>query len=174
MLKEHKHLPVQQEVVKFNLKCPLCGKDREFKSKYALQNAEKKQTSCYSCRTVANNKKRAGTKGGSNNHAWTGFKDVPGKVFSRLRRGAEQRGFIFEITLEDIQETYEAQNKVCALSGLSISFGKDASIDRIDSKIGYTKNNIQIVHKALNLLKRDMPDEEFIEWCMLVARHSGV
>lgn len=164
-------LPV---AAKFNLPCPSCGKDREFNSKAAMQNAADKETTCYSCRTIRNNQKRKGTKAGADNPAWTGYKDVPGKVLSRLRNGAIQRGLSFEITLEDIQDIYEQQNKVCAFTGLSITFGKDASVDRIDSRYGYSKDNIQIVHKVLNLLKRDTPNEEFIEWCCLVARHSGV
>ena len=87
-----------------------------------------------------------------------------------------QSSFIWgqkEITLEDIQETYEAQNKVCAFSGLPISFGKEASVDRIDSSLGYTKDNIQIVHKRLNLMKQDIPNDEFIEWCIAVAKNLG-
>lgn len=139
-----------------------------------MLQAEKKGTSCFSCRTVANNKKRIGTKEKSKNPAWKGYKDVPGKVLSRLRNGAKQRGLSFEITLEDIQHVYEEQHKVCAFTGLSITFGVDASVDRIDSRYGYTKDNIQIVHKVLNLLKRDTPNEEFIEWCCLVSKHSGV
>jgi hypothetical protein len=123
---------------------------------------------------VANNKKRVGTKQGDKNPAWKGYKDVPGKTFSRLQRGAKQRGLCFEITIEDIQEQFEKQHKSCAFSGISLIFGSTASVDRIDSREGYTKDNIQIVHKQLNMIKRDTPNEEFIDWCILVARHSGV
>lgn len=139
-----------------------------------MDTASKKETSCFSCRTVANNKKRIGTKSKEKNPAWRGYKDVPGKVFSKLKRGASQRDLEFSISIEDIYNQYEKQHKVCALSGLGISFDKDASVDRIDSNIGYTVDNIQIVHKKLNMLKKDTPDEEFIEWCCLVAKHSGV
>jgi hypothetical protein len=173
MSKELKSLHVQRRDAKFELVCPSCGKNREFKAKKALTNALQKQTTCFSCRTIANNKARTGTKAGHNNPAWSGYKDVPGKVLSRLRNGAVQRGLSFEITLEDIQETYEAQNKVCAFSGLPISFGKEASVDRIDSALGYTKDNIQIVHKRLNLMKRDIPNDEFIKWCIAVAKNLG-
>lgn len=174
MSKELKHSLAQQAAAKFELACPDCGKNRKFKAKGALQNAINKQTTCYSCRTVANNQKRKGTKEKENNPAWKGYKDIPGKVFSRLKHGAKQRGLCFEITIEDIQEVFELQNKTCAFSGIPLLFGHTASVDRIDSREGYTKDNIQIVHKQLNMIKRDTPNELFIEWCCLVARHSGV
>lgn len=160
--------------MKFNLACPTCGKDREFSGKSALKQAEKKGTSCFSCRTIRNNTSRKGTKAKEKNPAWRGYKDVPGKVLSKLKRGALHRGLVFEITIEDIQEVYEQQHKVCAFSGLPLTFGIDASVDRLDSQEGYTRDNIQIVHKQLNMIKRDTPNEEFIEWCCLVAKHSGV
>lgn len=172
MLKELKHSPVQQADAKFELACPSCGKNRQFKSKGALQNALTKETNCYSCRTIANNQKRKGTKVKENNPAWKGYKDIPGKIFSKLKRGAKHRNLCFEITIEDIQEQFEKQNKSCAFSGISLIFGHTASVDRIDSREGYTKDNIQIVHKQLNMIKRDTPNDEFINWCILVARYS--
>lgn len=42
------------------------------------------------------------------------------------------------------------------------------SIDRIDSKIGYYKGNIQIVLSCINRMKNDMPNPEFLElWKVL-------
>jgi uncharacterized Zn finger protein (UPF0148 family) len=159
-------------VVQFNLVCPNCGKDREYATKKSLERASSLKSSCASCRTVNNNRKRKGTKSKEQNPAWKGYKDVPGKVLSKLKRGALHRGLVFEITIEDIQEVYEEQHKLCAFSGLPLIFGVDASVDRLDSQEGYTRGNIQIVHKQLNMIKRDTPNEQFIEWCCLVANHT--
>lgn len=155
----------------FTFPCPSCGKDREYANEGSLRRAALLKTTCASCRTIRNNKKRKGTKGKDKNPAWRGYKDVPGKVFSKLKRGAVQRDLVFEITIQDIQEIYEQQNKCCAFSGLPLFWGQTASVDRIDSKKGYTKENVQIVHKQLNMIKRDTPNEQFIEWCILVAEH---
>ncbi len=160
--------------MKFNLACPSCGKDREYAKKESLERAASLKSVCPSCRTARNNTKRKGTQSKEQNPAWRGYKDVPGKVLSKLKRGALHRGLVFEIAIEDIQEVYEQQHKVCAFSGLPLTFGVDASVDRLDSKEGYTRANIQIVHKQLNMIKRDTPNEQFIEWCCLVAKHSGV
>jgi len=154
--------------VSFNLACPTCGKDREFSGKSALNLAENRRTSCFSCRTAANNVKRTGTKAKEKNPAWKGFGVVPGKVFSKLKRDAERRNLPFEITIEDIAHQYSKQRERCAFTGLEIFFGTDASVDRIDSSKGYTTENIQIVHKILNMMKRDMPNDVFIAWCKCV------
>ena len=162
-----------QAGVKFELACPSCGKVREFQTKSAMQQAERKGTSCYSCRTVTNNKKRAGTQTGEKNPAWKGYKNIPGKVLSRLKNGAKQRGLKFEITIEDIQEKYEQQHYCCALTGIPVLFGMNASVDRIDSEKDYTKDNIQIVLNVVNIMKRDIPEDLFIMLCKAVAeRHK--
>jgi hypothetical protein len=157
--------------VKFNLACPTCGKDREFSRKSALTQAEKKGTSCFSCRSVANNISRTGTKTKEKNPAWKGFGCVPGKVFSKLKRDAERRNLSFEITIEDIYNQYVKQELRCAFSNYLLEWGVDASVDRIDSSKGYSKDNIQIVHKVLNMMKKDLPNDEFIAWCDAVGRN---
>ena len=48
-----------------------------------------------------------------------------------------------------------------------------ASLDRIDSSKGYVKGNIQWVHIAINFMKHSLPEEEFVRWCCLVAKHKG-
>lgn len=152
----------------FKLACPNCGKDREYAKKESLERAALLKTTCTSCRTARNNTKRKGTKAKELNPAWKGFGHVPGKVFSKLQRDAIKRNIPFEITIEDIHNQYNKQKERCAFSGIEIFFGIDASVDRIDSSKGYTIDNIQIVHKTLNIMKRDIPNDEFIGWCRLV------
>jgi uncharacterized Zn finger protein (UPF0148 family) len=156
----------------FKLACPNCGKEREFSSKSARKQAEIKKTTCSSCRTARNNTKRKGTKTKESNPSWRGYKDIPGKTFSKLKLGADRRGLSFEITIQDIQKVYEQQDKICSFSGIPLLFGLNASIDRIDSSKGYTKDNIQIVHKTLNMMKRDLPNDEFLLWCKFVYKHN--
>lgn len=153
----------------FELACPRCGKIRLFSSSTSKRKAEEKASKCASCRTADNNRLRKGTQQKENNPAWKGCGNVPGKVISRLRNGAIQRGLCFEITIEDISEQYQRHGKKCALSGLPLLWGVDASVDRIDSSIGYTKDNIQIVHKTINMMKRDIVQEDFIMFCKKIA-----
>ena len=47
-----------------------------------------------------------------------------------------------------------------------------ASLDRIDSKLGYELNNIQWVHKDINMMKQAYTNNYFIEHCKLVAANN--
>jgi len=95
--------------------------------------------------------------------------------YGRLARGAEQRSISVEISISDIEKQLIAQNLKCALTGRTLIFGKipigkyTASVDRIDSSKGYTKDNIQILHKDVNLSKQSMSQEDFITMCKEIA-----
>ena len=149
-----------------------CGKLLSYKTISSYEKALNKNTMCPSCRTQHNNNSPNRNTKKENNPAWCGYGDIPGKVHSKLKRDAIKRSIYFEITIEEISDQYEAQDKLCAFTGIPLTFGIDASVDRIDSNMGYNPNNIQIVHKALNMMKKDMTNESFIAWCKLVANHG--
>lgn len=123
---------------------------------------------------------------GKNNPLYGGFEDVTGDYVSSLRGGAKRRSLEFSIGAEDIWNKYLKQNRKCQLTGRELVFGalqqKDlhlrpkqtASVDRIDSSIGYTKDNIQIVHSHVNLMKQNMSDSYFIKMCKQVAEHNNI
>lgn len=146
--------------------CGGCNKELVYKTKSNFERSEAAKSQCRQCTNTRINKTIS--RKGSDNAAWTGYKDVPGKVLSRLKRGAEKRGIDFEISIEDIYNQYVKQNKRCAFTGVPLEFGLDASVDRIDSSSGYWRNNIQIVHKTLNMMKKDLPNDIFIAWCKMV------
>ena len=67
----------------------------------------------------------------------------------------------------------------CALTGIELKIGRrkeadltTASLDRIDSNKPYCKNNIQWVHKQINLMKHAADQNEFIKFCKLVAEKN--
>jgi hypothetical protein len=73
-------------------------------------------------------------------------------------------------------EIYEVQGGLCALTGEPLTFknlnkGTDqtASLDRIDSSLGYVEGNVQWVHKDVNLMKNVLSQARFIELCSLVS-----
>ena len=155
--------------------CPVC-KETEivYKTFASFDRACKKGTMCSSCRTSKNNKSPKRNAAKENNPAWKGFKEIPGKVLSKLKRDAEKRDIYFELAAEDIWNVYISQSKICRFSGVPLTWGEDASVDRIDSTLGYFLENIQIVHKALNIMKRDMDDNQFIQWCRLVSDNATI
>jgi hypothetical protein len=106
-------------------------------------------------------------------------KYVPGAYFSVMRRGAKIRNLDFSISVEDIEKIYENQYKKCAISGIDIFFAPykkgntgTASVDRKDSTKGYTIDNIQIVHKDINLAKQAKSDEDFIRMCEIITTYQ--
>ena len=107
------------------------------------------------------------------NPAWKGYKEIPFAWFSKyfLRKGRKRKG---DISIEDVYDLWIKQNKKCALSGLDIDFikkekGISASIDRIYSNGEYVLENIQIVHKDVNLMKNSFSQEYFIELCKKIS-----
>jgi len=92
------------------------------------------------------------------------------KYFYTLERGAKSRNYSFDVTIEQILQLLESQNNKCALSGKDISFDEGtASLDRIDSTLGYYQENIQWVHRNINFMKNRMDQDQFIELCSCVS-----
>jgi len=50
----------------------------------------------------------------------------------------------------------------------------NASLDRIDSSIGYVNDNVQWVHKDINMMKRIYTQEYFIYLCKLVSENNNI
>jgi len=114
---------------------------------------------------------------GSQNKRWRGFGEISGEAWLHILRAAKKRNIEFSISIQDAWNLFLQQNRKCILSGLDLSFSKTektmkfttASLDRIDSSGGYTKNNIQWVHKDINKLKTDFPQDKFISLCQQVS-----
>jgi hypothetical protein len=128
-------------------------------------------TSCSSCAT----RKHLG----GNHHRRGGCGPIGGSIWSKIRVHAHERGIVFAITVEEAVALYENQQRRCALTGLPIEFptrfkevnGGTASLDRVDSSLGYTIDNVRWVHKAINMMRNKMTDDEFYGFCKAVVDH---
>ncbi len=146
--------------VHFLCKCG-CGTEREVSGGNLLRKVST------NCGCVRNNEPAVNYKG-------VGL--LSGRYFSQLKRGAISRNLPFEITIEQAHSKFTGR---CALTNLEISLVRDcgrleqtASLDRIDSNLGYVENNIQWVHKDVNVMKRDFPQTLFIDLCKRVAQNN--
>lgn len=98
--------------------------------------------------------------------------------YGHLVHTANDRGIEFSLSPEYLEELWIKQEGCCALSKLPISLfisSKDskfhtASLDRINSNIGYIEGNVQWVHKDINYMKCDFTQEEFINYCVLISK----
>lgn len=104
------------------------------------------------------------------------------RFWLRCQRNAKVRGYPWRITLKQFMDLYAAQGGKCALSGVPLVWAETAaqlstgvgtaSFDRIDSRKGYVKGNVQWVHKEVNMLKGRHTDAELIRWARLIAAHA--
>lgn len=119
----------------------------------------------------------------SHSRYFTGIGDISfswwrGHVLRQTLSGSSRQSKNVEITINDGWSLFLKQNMKCALSGLPLEFsnrsGKNtASLDRIDSRKGYSLDNIQWVHKHINFMKRTHTDSYFISLCKQVANHDN-
>ncbi len=91
--------------------------------------------------------------------------------------GAKQRNIIVSISKEFAYNLFLEQNGKCAISGVDIILLWDtghrtASLDRINSLGHYTEDNVQWVHRDINLMKMAMTDEELIKWCHIISSYQ--
>ena len=117
---------------------------------------------------------------GKESKCWVGCGDLSGRLFTHIKHHAKSRNIEVAITIEDAWHQYLKQNKKCALTGVNLiidSFkgstaDRTASLDRINSEIGYTKDNIQWIHKDINYIKMDWNQDYFIKLCKMVSDYN--
>ena len=115
---------------------------------------------------------------GQSHPCWKGCGEISMTFYSRIRREARNRKLKLDVSIEYMWELFIKQERKCALTGVPLFFADcdnnihtaTASLDRINSDKGYIKGNIQWVHKAINHIKSNIPDEYFILICNLVSR----
>jgi len=152
--------------------CPRCHNDVIHSSKHTAKRAYEKSSMCEDCRNKTWNDTLE-KPSGEHASCWKGYGKIPHSYFTKTRDSAIKRHIKFEVSIQDMSEVFNKQNGKCVLSGVGLSFGAKkqwtASIDRKDSSKGYSKDNIQWVHKDINQMKSDRTDDRFIELCRQVS-----
>lgn len=99
-------------------------------------------------------------------------------LITLFRKNSKKRKIPFELEIDDLKSQYEKQKGKCCYTQKSIimpanflEIYKDdiASIDRIDSSLGYVSNNIQLVTKVVNMAKQTLSHNDFVLLCHTVA-----
>jgi hypothetical protein len=122
---------------------------------------------------------------GANHHQWTGVGEISSAFWYdhivRSANGSKYGNHVrkpkeLTITIDYVWDLFISQGRKCALSGLELTFpkiGKDknwtASLDRIDSSKGYVKENVQWVHKDVNIMKNKFDVKYFKNMCKLIS-----
>jgi len=99
------------------------------------------------------------------------------KHLCQIRKDARK-----ELSPELLENLLIKQRYKCALTGIKltcnriqgIKFKTNASIDRIDSNLGYNVDNIQLVCSVVNSLKSNLTNHEYIRWCKKVVKEDAL
>lgn len=160
---------------KYNVQCS-CGATF-IRHTYDIVKGKSKK--CIKCANIDRAKRFKGyrkskPKPKTYNPNWKGTKDVPKDYFSQIQRGARSRNHSFNLTINDLQDQWDAQSGKCMYTNKYLIFrGRskarnrtkihlyDASLDRINSNKPYQVGNIQWVCKCVNMAKHQLSDEQF-------------
>jgi hypothetical protein len=128
--------------------------------------------------SLLKNKNITNNCGCTHRGGWQGYGEISKSDFLSIKNGAKSRGLEFKISIEYLWDLFLKQQRKCALSGVLIEFGfkrndlSTASLDRIDSAMGYIEGNVQWVHKKINIMKMQHSQEHFIYMCKLVSDYN--
>lgn len=163
-------LPLPNDVYKRDDKrwcrvCPSCGIEVDHLRRNYCVNASLTKQPCIRCSNVSNH---PSGMVGSVRVSW----------FNSFMKSALLRGYAWHLTPQFVDAMHQEQDGACVYSGLpigwsSVGWGHTASIDRIDNAAHYTEDNVQLVHKKVNMMRGTLGDEEFKELCCLIAENQS-
>lgn len=173
---------VMKNISKIN--CSFCNKEFEKETRY-VKAAEKKGRSHYCSRACSgkNNLILGKERIDAWNHSLKNREHLNDVKYNRcdeytgfrtLLASCNKRSKVCDVDLIYIKEIWNKQHGKCAITGVDLQLKKgynknfQASIDRIDSSLGYVKGNIRFVSVSVNWLKNNLDDNhvmEFIQIC---------
>lgn len=143
-------------------KC-ICGKKKNIRAA-SLKRGDTKSCGCIKQR--------------QRNHLWKGCGEMSHAYWTSVKGNAAQRGLDFSISIQEAWNVFLSQGRKCVFTNENLVFTSNychckkkqtASLDRINSSMGYTLKNIRWIHKSINLMKMQLDDEEFIHLCKKVT-----
>ena len=117
---------------------------------------------------------------GFNHKSWKGCGELSSDLFTTIKTNARDRNLDFNLNIEYLWDLFIQQDRKCALSRLTIHLNekcdekkyKTATLDRIDSSKGYIIGNVQWLHRDINKMKSNFPEDYLIKMCELVYMNN--
>jgi hypothetical protein len=147
-----------------------CGYKGVRQARYIDSN---RSTCCKSCSSKDNKALVKNLKCGSDAMKATSNSvgELSGKKYAGIKGGATRRNLSFNVSSKFIWNLFLKQERQCSMTGMVLSF-EEASLDRIDSSRGYEEDNVQWVHYRLNIMKGNLHQRDFVNWCHLVSSNN--
>lgn len=141
--------------------CPDCGREVSHLRRNYCVHASRLCQPCKRCSNQANN---PSGMHGPVRVAW----------FNSFYKSAISRGYDWSLTIDDLAAMYEQQQGRCVLTAWPIAWSErgwdhTASIDRIDNTKSYELENVQLVHKSVNMARGTLEVQQFVDMCRAVA-----
>jgi hypothetical protein len=139
--------------------CKNCQKTLPISDFYPVKGKNKQYFTCYckKCDVAKSHSRYISTVEGRIKRLWLSIK-------IRTRN----KNQLFTVTESDLLNQYNKQNGLCYYTGepLSLDVGnKSISIDRLDSKLGYSKENVVFTSWRINNMKNNDDEAVFLEMC---------
>lgn len=100
---------------------------------------------------------------------------------SNAKKRARKKNIKINITTEDLKYIWEKQNGICRYTGWQLINSDEervekkerlASLDRIDSRKGYIRGNVQFVSYIAQISKNMFPETTFLNFCETVTKYK--
>lgn len=110
----------------------------------------------------------------------TKFFGADDKVFGEmLRRSRQRKKGPTDLDVDYLRELWNSQSRCCALTGIELQLDSidpvvRASLDRIDSRHGYIKGNIQFVSCSINWAKNSSTNDDVLRLVSLIISAARV
>jgi DNA-binding CsgD family transcriptional regulator len=139
----------------------------------SLTNPEKYKQHVDRCKNWWNKKDTEYKRQRARKH-WKGCGEISGTFWRRIETNAMIRNIELSVDIKYVWNLFEKQKRKCAITGTPLKFGTNlsdttASLDRIDNNKGYVPENLQWVHKRINIMKGKLSMDEFNSWCKLAS-----
>lgn len=150
----------------------------------------RKNYCCRECAAKGAGKTRLGVKRSASDTLVKHLRDISGNrrdEYSPFRytfRNAKKRFKEFDLDLEYLKEIWDRQSGRCPYTGIALvlpeannldtlDITRRASLDRIDSELGYVKGNIQFVSTPINYMKSTMSDSQTKKFLKEISSYTS-
>jgi hypothetical protein len=121
-----------------------------------------------------------------NNKARTlSFSSYFSKLVVQIKARAKRKGLKFDLTVEFLEQLLSEQGGTCYLTnqpltpsvgggGLRSTGANVATVDRLNSLEGYTRDNVKLCSYIANTAKNRFTLEEFLMFCKQVVENKSI
>ena len=95
-------------------------------------------------------------------------------------RRIKKRKHDYDVTLQDLLDLWDEQKGICTYSGVKLLHPNEggnnlntASLDRIDSNLGYIKGNLQFISITCNQAKNNLTHQEMLNFIEIIFNHRN-